>query len=150
METRRVGVLTPSSGTDFVELHLKRPVRIGPLTAFADWRSRSGPQLLILIPMDRPAPEVKKAGRRQAGAFLLEPGESFSIKTTDGQAEIYTFTADPVIALPPEEGSACGFCRVALPPNAPAFALAAGKPNPSGRLLCRDCAAAWQAQTGSG
>lgn len=150
METRRVGVLTHSSGTDVAELHLDGPVQIGPLTVFADWRPRSGLQLFILMPMGRPAPEVKKDGRRQAGAFRLEPGESFRLKTTDGLAEIYTFRADPVIALPPEEGAVCGFCRAALQPAAPAFALAAGKPGPSGRLLCRDCAAAWQAQTGSG
>ena len=149
METRRVGVLTQSSETFPVELHLKRPAAIGPLTAFADWRPRSGPQLLILIPMGRPAPEVKKAGRRQAGAFLLEPGESFSLKTVDGREETYTFTADPVIALTPEGQSVCGFCRAALPPDAPAFALALGRPGPCGRLLCRDCAAAWQAQAGT-
>ena len=150
MPTRRIGVLTPSAGKDVAELLLDGPARIGPLTVFSEWRPRSGPQLLILIPMGRPAPEVKKAGRRQAGAFLLEPGESFSLMSADGREEAYIFMADPVIALPPEGESVCGFCRAALPPDAPAFALALGRPGPCGRLLCRDCAAAWQAQAGTG
>ena len=150
MPTRRIGVLTQSSGKAVAELHLDGPSQIGPLTAFADWRTRSGPQLLILMPITRSALEVKKAGRLQAGAFLLKPGESFSLKTADSLAEIYTFTTDSVIRLQPEEGSVCGFCRVALPPKDPAFALTAGNTGLSGRLLCRDCADAWQAQAGTG
>lgn len=149
MPTRRIGVLTQSSGKAVAELHLDGPVAIGPLTAFADWRPRSGPQLLILMPLTRSASEVKKAGRLQAGAFLLESGESFSHKTADGRVEIYTFTADAVIRLRSEEGSVCGFCRAALPPEGPVFALTAGNTGPSGRLLCRDCATAWQAQAGT-
>jgi hypothetical protein len=125
-------------------------VRIGPLTALAGWRPRAGLQLLVLMPIGQPAPEVKKAGRRQAGAFLLDPGESFSLRMPGGQVETCTFTADPVIPLPAEPGTACGFCRAALQSNVPAFSLGSGQLGPSGRLLCRDCAAAWQVQTGSG
>ena len=150
MQTRCVGVLTQSSGTVFMELYLERLVHIGSLTALADWRPRSGLQLLVLMPLGQPAPEVRKAGRRQAGAFLLMPGESFSVKAPEGRSEVYTFTAEPVIPLSAEPGAACGFCRAALQPNAPVFAMASGKQSPSGRLLCRACAVAWQTQAGTG
>jgi hypothetical protein len=149
MQTRCVGVLTQSSGTVFTELHLERPVHIGSLTALVDWRHRTGLQLLVLMPLGQPAPEVKKAGRRQAGAFLLMPGESFSVKAPDGRSEVYTFAAEPLIPLLAEAGALCGFCRAALQPNAPAFALSSGKQGPSGRLLCRACASAWQTQAGT-
>lgn len=150
MPASRIGVLTRSSGTALAELQIDRPVQIGSLTALAGWRPRAGLQLLVLMPIGRPAPEVKKAGRRQAGAFLLEPGESFSLGMPDEQVETCTFTTDPVIRLPAEPGTACGFCRAALQPNAPAFSLGSGKLGPSGRLLCRDCAVAWQVQAGIG
>lgn len=150
MQTRCVGVLTQSSGMVLTELHLERPVQIGPLMVFGDWRLRFGLQLLVLMPLGQPAPEVRKAGRRQAGAFLLMPGESFSVKAPDGRSEVYTFTAEPVIPMSAEPGAACGFCRAALQPNAPAFAMASGKQGLSGRLLCRACAVAWQTQAGTG
>jgi len=129
---------------------MDRPVQVGPLTAVAGWRPRVGLQLLVLMPLGQPAPEVKKAGRRQAGAFLLDPGESFSLGMPDGRVETCTFTAAPAIPLPAEPGATCGFCRAALQPDAPAFSLGSGKLGKSGRLLCRDCVAAWQVQTGSG
>jgi hypothetical protein len=140
----RAGALTGDSGSPAVRLFFGELAALGPLRLLAHWEPKSGLRVVVLTPLHMPGLDIRKSGRRQAGAFLLKPGESFSMGKPPAAREDFRLEAEPLIRVPAGEGAWCGFCRMALPAAAPAFALLSQADGIAGRLLCRACAAAWR------
>jgi hypothetical protein len=140
----RAGVLTGDSGSPAVRLFFGELAALGPLRLLAHWEPKSGLRVVVLTPLHMPGLDIRKSGRRQAGAFLLKPGESFSIGKPPAAREDFRLEAEPLTRIPAGEGAWCGFCRMGLPASAPAFALLSQEAGMGGRLLCRACADAWK------
>lgn len=91
----------------------------------------AGTDRLVLVCVVPPARDlwVESKGRRRTGAFLLEPGESLTLKATD-----WTFVPAPRIAV--QGRTRCGFCRSALPKGQ---GYLVGQGRFQGRVLCAAC-----------
>ncbi len=137
----RVGALKMGAEEVLPDLCLNQVEEIGSLRIVPRWQAGSGLHLLVLVPLCQAETRVRKSGRAQAGAFLVRPGEGFSVCSRDGESS-YTFEAAPAVELPVERGTPCAFCRTPLE----GLGLSFTGQNPEFRLgsglLCRACALA--------
>jgi hypothetical protein len=141
----RIGRLTGSSGRLAVELSLGVLSGLGSLKLLACWQPRSGLLVVVLVPLDMPGLVIRKMGRRLAGAFLLRPGEHFSMTVPPAAEECFRLETETVIRMSAEPGAVCGFCRTPLPAGSSMFALQSSENGMQGQVVCRACAAAWRA-----
>ena len=138
----RVGHLIGTSGSLAVELGLMEVSALGPLKLLAHWQPRAGLLVVVMVPFNMPGLEIRKMGRRQAGAFLLRPGEHFNMTVPPAAEESFRLETETVIRLSAEPGAVCGFCRTPLPAGSSGFALQSPENGMRGRVVCRACAAA--------
>jgi hypothetical protein len=142
-EGSRLGALMEGSEKT-AEVHMGRTVLAGPLRGIPVWDAGAGVRILFLLPLA--GCMVKKSGKRQGGAFLLGPGESFSLTAAANNNEetVFQFKAASAVEVVPETGALCGFCHARLEEEAPAcLSLISGNPL-AGKVLCLPCAEAWE------
>lgn len=141
-EGSRLGALMEGP-EETAEVQMGRTVSAGPLRGIPVWDAGAGVRILFLLPLA--GCMVKKSGKRQGGAFLLEPGESFSLTAAANNEEtVFRFKAAPAVEVVPETGALCAFCRGRLAEEAIGWlSLTPGNPL-AGKVLCLPCAQAWE------
>ena len=145
LDKTEIGCLRGPDGAPVVRVMTGAPVSIGGLKGFALLHRGEGPQILFLMPRCGHRQKVTARGRRQAGAFLLEPGQNVTI-CENGAQTTFCFNAAPVIPVSTEAAEVCEFCRTPFTQTG-----RCGKFCPSSRLadagggilLCDGCAYAW-------
>jgi hypothetical protein len=140
----RIGSLIGTTDSLAVELGLGELNGLGPLKLLPHWQSRLGLLVVVMIPFRMPGLEVRKMGRRQAGAFLLRPGEQFSMSVPPAAEEYFRLESETVIRVSAEPGAVCGFCRTPLSADESSFALQFPGNGLRGLVVCPACTAAWK------
>ena len=141
----RIGSLVGTSGSQVVELSLGELNDLGPLKLLPQWQPRAGLLVVVMVPISMPGLEIRKMGRRQAGAFLLRPGERFSMTMPPAVEECFRLEPETEIRMSAEPGAVCGFCRTPLSAGSSLFALQFPGNCLRGQVVCPACAAAWKA-----
>jgi hypothetical protein len=141
-EGSKLGALMEGAEKTAAEVYMGRAIPVGPLRGIPVWDASSGVRVLFLLPLS--GCMVKKSGRRQGGAFLLGPGESFSLRGTAQEETVFQFKAASAVEVIPGTGALCGFCRAPLAEGVPGcLSLTPGNPL-AGKVLCLPCAQAWE------
>jgi hypothetical protein len=139
----RVGAIERWPEPHTTAVHMGRIAEVGPLRAIPVWLEPGGLRLLVLMPLRLSPLTVKKGGARQAGAFLLEPGESFGLGGTPAGEVGFRFNPSWTLEAMVEPGELCTFCRTPLEEGGVICLGPALEKALRGRVLCPDCAAAW-------
>lgn len=134
----RVGVLRSSSGK-IEELLLDRIRVEGMLRIVPQWSHGTGLFLVIVLPLKQAKTRVWKSGRPQAGAFLLLPGEEFSMRSLSDGETLFSFEPLSSFEIAVSRGKSCSFCRTPL--DEKGTVLSGERFRRS--ILCKACAIAW-------
>lgn len=150
-EETMVGTLTASDGSAALPLQMGCLSLVEGMHIIPYWPQGEKLCLLCFMRPEQPAPPVKMSGRRQAGAFLLQPGESFSVNAKGKGERAYTFLSAGAVPVLTEGSQPCVFCRNNL--NGSGLGIVdqeclAGRLR--GKVLCPACAAAFGIQGGTG
>ena len=143
-EDTLVGHLKKEDESRAEEMRMGRTASIGPIRATPVWQQGAGLILLAMMKIHSEGIVVAKSEERQAGAFLLEPEESFSLGCAESDEGTYAFKALPVIEIAVDQSNAalCGFCRSPLKERAMTCLSPTVRPL-KGKALCEACARAW-------
>jgi hypothetical protein len=143
-EGSKIGVLRDGLGKTVAEISIGKTATVGPLKGIPVWGGGTGVKLLFLIPLHLPGWVVNKSARRQAGAFVLGPEESFTLRGPSQEEAVYCFNAVSVVEVVVERGSLCGFCRSRFKDGDAGWLPLASKSPGGDRVLCISCAQAWE------
>jgi hypothetical protein len=141
-------MLVREDGSWSREIRAGKVISIGALQGIPIWNELGGLQLLFMMPIHGKGVIVTKSGRRQAGAFLLQAGESLSLKSPVTAMGTYEFRTLPMIGIRVGKGAVCAFCRSPLKKKAVGCLVPVLGGALKGKALCKACAQAWVAPTG--
>jgi hypothetical protein len=148
LEKTRVGILVDSEGKRIATVRTGEPLFVGRLTGHVILNRYDSLKILFWTPIEGNDIQVSVAGRRQAGAFLLNPGQSVNL-WQDHVLQNFRFDALPVFPVETETGEVCEFCRTVLVEGRGNFCLSCRLPDQkTGVLLCDGCANTWADEAG--
>ena len=141
-----LGQLAEGNGTSVAEVSMGKMVELGLMQGVPQWLTEKGGTLLFFLSFTQQT-VVTKGGIRQAGAFLLRPGEEIILRNgAEKKKTRYSFIVNPLVEVVPEEGERCDFCRASLGDHGVWFSV--DVEFRGDKLLCRSCSDAWGEQAG--
>ena len=139
----KLGVLRDGPARSAAEIRMETTVEIGPLMGIPLWEGGAGAKVLFLIPLQLPGWMVSKSARRLGGAFMIAPGESFTLRGPSQEETVYCFSAVSAVEVAVERGARCGFCRSRFKDGDTGWLPLASKSPGRHKILCLSCARAW-------
>jgi hypothetical protein len=143
-----VGAVTADSGSVAVEIRMGEEAGIEGMHAIPVWRAGEGLMLLFLMTPRLPGPGVKKSGIAQAGAFVLCPGECFTLGGPGRDQREYQFRVAAAVEVTVGRGEGCAFCRSPFDGRAEILLMQRTEERLRGKALCNLCAEALRALGG--
>jgi hypothetical protein len=138
-----VGRLVSNQGNLTKEIRFGEILTVGPLQGYMILLSGEKLQVLFVLPLGKSGIVVVKSGKKQGGAFLLQPGQEFCL-SQQGLKSSYCFEALPMFEVETADEEVCTFCRSSLTEKRGNYCLSPMLDKmETGILLCDACATAW-------
>ena len=143
-DNTRVGYLLSSDGDRIATVRTGKITSIQHLKGSVVLNRYDGFRILFVLDRMAPHQKVSIAGKHQAGAILLKPGESICLQH-DGIESTFRFEILPEVQVITEEDEVCEFCRTPFGDHPGQFCHTTRlQGNAAGVVLCSGCANSWK------